>query len=83
VFAVRRFNSELMLVFIDESGDPEFKLTKGSSATFVAVLVAFRDDRTAAATQQAIENLAVRLKIHGEFKFAKTRAALRDEFLLH
>jgi hypothetical protein len=32
-----------MLVFIDESGDPGFKLKKGSSPIFVVTLVAFRD----------------------------------------
>jgi hypothetical protein len=35
--------SGFMLVFIDESGDPGFRLEKGSSPVFVAALVAFRD----------------------------------------
>jgi hypothetical protein len=44
-----------MLVFIDESGDAGFKLTKGSAKTFVAALVAFRDPASAAAACAVIE----------------------------
>jgi Protein of unknown function (DUF3800) len=51
-----------MLVFIDESGDPGFKLKRGSTPIFVAALVAFRDHDQARAAQAAIEAAAVRLK---------------------
>jgi hypothetical protein len=47
-----------MLVFIDESGDPGFKLAKGSTAAFVALMVAFSDAQAALDTQVAIEVLA-------------------------
>jgi hypothetical protein len=69
-----------MLVFIDESGDPGFKVSRGSSPVFTAVLVAFRDRAQAAPTQAAISNLAARLKITPEFKFNKCRPEVRDAF---
>jgi hypothetical protein len=69
-----------MLVFIDESGDPGFKLSKGSTAAFVAALVAFSDHDQAHAAQNAIEALAVRLRIRPEFKFSKCRPEVRDAF---
>jgi hypothetical protein len=69
-----------MLVFIDESGDPGFKLTKGSTAVFVAALVAFRDSEQARATQAAIDAAATRLRIRPEFKFNKCRDEIRDAF---
>lgn len=69
-----------MLIFIDESGDPGFKLGKGSSSVFVVVLVAFRDVDQAKAAGAAIEQLALKLKIKSEFKFSKSRDEVRDEF---
>jgi hypothetical protein len=69
-----------MLVFIDESGDPGFKLSKGSSATFTAALAAFRDPDQARAAHAAIEATAVRLRIRPEFKFSKCRPEVRDAF---
>ena len=69
-----------MLIFIDESGDPGFKLNKGSAAVFVAVLVAFRDLKQARAAQSAIEGAATRLRVWPEFKFSKCRPEVRDAF---
>src|SRR5215471_11887152 len=69
-----------MLVFIDESGDPGFKLNKGSTAVFSAALVAFRETEEARATQAAIEAAAVRLHVRPEFKFSKCRDEVRDAF---
>jgi hypothetical protein len=69
-----------MLVFIDESGDPGFKLAKGSTAAFVALMVAFSDAQAALDTQVAIEVLALRLGIRGEFKFSKSRPEVKDAF---
>jgi hypothetical protein len=48
-----------MLIFIDESGDPGFKLNKGASPIFVAVMVIFEEDRYGALTQSAIEKSAL------------------------
>lgn len=69
-----------MLVFIDESGDPGFKTSKGSSDVFVAALVAFRDPAVASSTEAAIEAVAQRLRIRPEFKFSKSRPEVRDAF---
>jgi hypothetical protein len=69
-----------MLVFIDESGDPGFKLKKGSSAVFVAALVAFHDRDQARTTRAAIDAAAVRLRIRPEFKFNKCRDETRYAF---
>jgi hypothetical protein len=69
-----------MLVFIDESGDPGFKLAKGSTSAFVAVLVAFTDHDVARHAEVALEALAQRLRIAGEFKFHKSRSEVRDTF---
>jgi hypothetical protein len=69
-----------MLVFIDESGDPGFKLKKGSTPIFVAALVAFRDHDQARATQTAIDTAAILLNIRPEFKFNKCRDEIRDAF---
>jgi hypothetical protein len=69
-----------MLVFIDESGDPGFKVERGSSPIFTAALVAFRNRADAKPTQNAIEHLAARLRIQPEFKFSKSRPEVRDAF---
>jgi hypothetical protein len=69
-----------MLVFIDESGDPGFKLQKGSTPIFVAALVAFHDHDQARAAESAIDAAAVRLIIKTEFKFNKCRKEVRDAF---
>ncbi len=69
-----------MLIFIDESGDPGFKVNKGSTAAFTAALVAFKARDQARRTQEAIEATAARLRISPEFKFSKCRAEVRDAF---
>jgi hypothetical protein len=69
-----------MLVFIDESGDPGFKVSKGSSPVFTAALVAFRDRGQAVPTQAAIAQLAARLRVQPEFKFNKCRPEVHDAF---
>lgn len=69
-----------MLVLIDESGDPGFKLTKGSTSHFVAAMVIFRDFAQAEACSQAIKDLRPRLPHSGEFKFNKSSVKVKDEF---
>jgi hypothetical protein len=68
-----------MLVAIDESGDPGFRVADGSSPFFVAVMVIFRDPKEAAACSRAIRDLVPR-KGYDEFKFSKCHPAVRDEF---
>jgi hypothetical protein len=69
-----------VLVFIDESGDPGFKIQRGSTPAFTAALVAFQDVQQARLSQTAIVPTATRLRIHPEFKFSKCRPEVRDAF---
>src|SRR5579863_385934 len=69
-----------MLVFIDESGDAGFRLSKGSSPLFVAAMVIFADGAAAGETESAINTVAGRLGHRSEFKFNKTSDERRDLF---
>ncbi len=69
-----------MLVFIDESGDPGFKLAKGSSQLFAAAMVVFPDREEAARTQTEIRAMLGTLHRRPEFKFNKCRDEVRDKF---
>jgi len=69
-----------MLVFIDESGDPGFKLDRGSSLIFVAAMVIFENGADAVATQKAIEESDARRDHKPEFKFSGCSDDIRDKF---
>jgi len=69
-----------MLIFIDESGGPGFKLKKGSSPFFTIAMVVFTDYSIAEKTSKHIEGLRKRLKIKPEFKFNKSHPNFRDVF---
>ena len=70
-------------VFIDDSGDPGFKIEKGSSSYFVISMVIFDDELEIERTAVAIKEL--RRQLHfpdiAEFKFFKARKATRIRFL--
>jgi len=72
-----------MLVFIDDSGDPGFKLDRGSSLFFIISLVIFNDDLEAEKTAVAIKELRRGLGFSDqmEFKFFKSRREVREKFL--
>ena len=72
-----------MLVFIDDSGDPGFKLESGSSRYFVIACVVFDDNLDAEETALKIKRLRKSLKWRDEheFKFNKTNKQIRLEFL--
>lgn len=72
-----------MLVFIDDSGDPGFKIEKGSSAVFVIALVIFDDDLEAEKTAVEIKQLKRDLKFPDdvEFKFHQSRIQVKRKFL--
>lgn len=72
-----------MLVFIDDSGDPGFKLTKGSSVVFVIALIIFGDNLVAEETAVALKKLRRGLKFpdNVEFKFHKSRLPVKHRFL--
>lgn len=69
-----------MLVFIDESGDPGFRVEEGASPIFVAAMVIFAGDDDAARTQQAIAASQARRMHKPEFKFSSTRPEVRDAY---
>jgi Protein of unknown function (DUF3800) len=69
-----------MLVFIDESGDPGFKLHKGSSPIFVAAMVIFENSEDAKATESIIRLAMQRMSVSPEFKFNKSKDQIRDDF---
>lgn len=72
-----------MLVFIDDSGDPGFKLNKGSSSHFVIACVIFDDNLDAEEAALKIKRLRRSLgwRDDHEFKFNKTNKAIRLNFL--
>lgn len=69
-----------MLIFIDESGDPGFKLTRGSTSHFVVVTVIFDTNEDAEATAKVIKQTLIDLNIKPEFKFSNSRDYVRDAF---
>lgn len=69
-----------MLVLIDESGDPGFKLTRGSTPRFIVAMVIFRDYQEAERAGKAIGEARERLRVKPEFKFSKCRDSIRDAF---
>jgi hypothetical protein len=69
-----------MLIFIDESGDPGFKLDKGATPIFVAAMVMFSTGEDAAATEKVILESEARRLHKPEFKFSKCSNDIRDMF---
>ena len=72
-----------MLVFIDDSGDPGFKLDRGSTKFFIITMVIFDDDLEAEKTAVKIKELRRSLGFpdDAEFRFFKTRHDNRIKFL--
>ena len=69
-----------MLVFIDESGDPGFRVPEGSSSLFVIGMVIFHSAEAALRCQNEVSKLALQLGQKPEFKFSTCRDATRDAF---
>lgn len=69
-----------MLVLIDESGDPGFKLVRGSSSHFVVAMVIFKDFAEAERASAAIAALRAKLQLKAEFKFSKSHDHVKDQF---
>lgn len=67
-------------MLIDESGDPGFKLKKGSSPVFAVAMVIFRSYEEAERTSAAIDICRETLGIKPEFKFSKIHDQARDAF---
>lgn len=68
------------MVFIDESGDPGFKIAKGSSPTFVVSMVIFDSFEEAEKASAAIQESRGTLRIKPEFKFNKCHPNAKDGF---
>lgn len=73
----------IMLVFIDDSGDPGFNFDKGSSIYFALAAVIFDSNESAEETSAAINNLRESLHWNSnrEFKFNKSNSHIRQLFL--
>lgn len=72
-----------MLVFLDDSGDPGFKIKKGSSPCFVIALVIFDDNLEAEICAVEIKKLRRELGMSDrfEFRFSKCCDKFRRIFL--
>ncbi len=72
-----------MLVFIDESGCPGFKLEAGSTPLFTVALVLFEHDDDAMKAEQRIAALKLRLGLprNFEFHFNKLSPVWREAYL--
>jgi len=86
MFSVNRYNfrvhCRMMLVFIDESGDPGLRINEGSSRYFTVALVVFEDPEDATACDQRIGLLKRELGwCDGEFHFQRNSHRIRQSFL--
>jgi hypothetical protein len=72
-----------VLVFLDDSGDPGFKVDRGSTVSFVIALVIFDDNLEAEKCAVAIKELRRSLKLSDqfEFRFSHCRPDFRLAFL--
>lgn len=71
-----------MYVFIDDSGDPGFKLENGSSHLFVIACCVFESAENAEQAASSVKQLRDELgrSSLSEFKFSKTRLELQKKF---
>lgn len=71
-----------MIIFIDESGDPGFKIEKGASPFFVIGLVVFKNDQDCLNSIQKIDFHKRKFKLGNnyEFKFNKTRKKAKVQY---
>jgi hypothetical protein len=69
-----------MLVLIDESGCPGFKIARGSDPVFGIGMVIFENGQAARDTELVIQGLHEKLCHKPEFKFSKCSQDVRDRF---
>lgn len=72
--------NDLMLVFIDESGDPGFKVKDGSSPVFVAAMVIVHNKQDALRVENKVKEAQEKARAFPEVKFNKMTHRGRDEF---
>ncbi|MCL5291010.1 MAG: DUF3800 domain-containing protein [Actinobacteria bacterium] len=72
-----------MLIFLDDSGDPGFKVAKGATKSFAVATVIFDTAEDAQATYQRIKAIRQEMKLHPafEFHFNSMNRAFRMRFL--
>lgn len=72
-----------MIIFLDDSGDPGFKIGKGSTSHFVIAMVIFDDELEAEKTAIAIKELKRKLGFseYMEFRFFKNSKDVRIKFM--
>ncbi|MBS0216543.1 MAG: DUF3800 domain-containing protein [Proteobacteria bacterium] len=66
---------------MDESGDPGFKVGKGSSSHFIVAMVRFDSNDAAESASRVIGESKQRLRINGEVKFSKSPDHVRHDIL--
>ena len=69
-----------MLAFIDESGCPGFKLTRGSDAVFAIGMVVIETREDAVRTAASMAQFRAQAGFRREIKFAKSSDKMRDAF---
>ena len=72
-----------MIIFIDDSGDPGFKIQKGSTQHFAIAMIIFDDPLEAEKTAVAIKDLRRSLGFPDdvEFKFFNSSSRVKEQFL--
>jgi Protein of unknown function (DUF3800) len=78
-FSIRRQGFPV-LVFIDESGDPGFDVSRGASPIFAVGMVIFNNHDEASRTQNLIGGAVAQTQAGREFKFNKCSPDRRDGF---
>ncbi|MBB4124230.1 DUF3800 domain-containing protein [Martelella radicis] len=69
-----------MLVFVDESGDPGFKIARGSSEVFVIAMAIFHDLTEAQSASSLVRDAMIRNRVKPEWKFSKSSFDAKDDF---
>jgi hypothetical protein len=67
-----------MQIFVDETGDPGFRIEDGSSRFFIVVLVIFEDHAEANRAKSALNNLKKEWEKKESFEFKFTKLQRRD-----
>jgi len=80
---MNEIEKQTTIVFIDDSGDPGFKISKGSTEFFVIAAVIFDDsletEKTAVGIKEARREMGFSDSV--EFKFNKSSRKIREKFL--
>jgi hypothetical protein len=67
-----------MKIFIDESGDPGFRIEEGSSRFFIVALIIFEDDSEVDRARTALVNLKKEWKKKETFEFKFSKMSIKE-----